>query len=243
MWSGHLTSANSDVRAGDNYRRHGSRWAGLVNWWQEVLGSLSAFERGDHPFNQMVRLNPTPLPPDRTKGAPIAQVYEAMQEFLRDWLIDQDYDEALDFVSDQALACVNLEDSFSQTTLSADQLRKHLRDGMQQMHSSLGAFADLTNAIEAVTPWRKSFKIVEHPFSREFALFRAPAEVAKAFACQDRSDAKLTAVLDDPNPTYADDYGSWFRFRLVNGQGAVIAIHWKRVAGQWKIQAWKLHEP
>ena len=40
MWNGHLTSANSDVRAGDNYKRHNDRWAGLVNWWSAILGKM-----------------------------------------------------------------------------------------------------------------------------------------------------------------------------------------------------------
>ena len=33
LFNGHLTSSNSDVRAGDNYDRHKNRWAGFQNWW------------------------------------------------------------------------------------------------------------------------------------------------------------------------------------------------------------------
>jgi hypothetical protein len=40
MFNGHLTSANSDVRAGDNHDRHNGRWGGFVAWWQDVFGNL-----------------------------------------------------------------------------------------------------------------------------------------------------------------------------------------------------------
>ena len=38
MWNGHITSDNSDVRAGKNYNIHTKRWSGLAAWWQ---GSFS----------------------------------------------------------------------------------------------------------------------------------------------------------------------------------------------------------
>ena len=46
MFNGHLTSANSDVRAGDNHERHNGRWGGFVAWWQGVFGNL-AHHRGN----------------------------------------------------------------------------------------------------------------------------------------------------------------------------------------------------
>jgi len=38
MFNGHLTAANSDVRAGNNYDRHANRWAGFQNWWRSFFG-------------------------------------------------------------------------------------------------------------------------------------------------------------------------------------------------------------
>ena len=38
LFNGHITSANSDVRVGDNAKRHNGRWQGLIPWWQQVLG-------------------------------------------------------------------------------------------------------------------------------------------------------------------------------------------------------------
>jgi hypothetical protein len=38
LFNGHLSAANSDVRAGDNDERHNRRWEGLGNWWRTLLG-------------------------------------------------------------------------------------------------------------------------------------------------------------------------------------------------------------
>ena len=40
--NGHLTAANSDVRAGNNLARHDGRWSGLNGWWRDVFGQLGA---------------------------------------------------------------------------------------------------------------------------------------------------------------------------------------------------------
>jgi hypothetical protein len=40
--NGHLTAANSDVRAGNNLGRHDSRLAGLNGWWRDLFAQLGA---------------------------------------------------------------------------------------------------------------------------------------------------------------------------------------------------------
>jgi len=106
MWNGHLSSSNSDVRARDNYKRHDARWAGLVNWWQGRFGKLGMEEAEPPDLMANPKEVATPLPPDRPASAEIAEVQDAVQEFLTDWLVRRKYDEALQLVSDQALSCV-----------------------------------------------------------------------------------------------------------------------------------------
>jgi hypothetical protein len=38
LFNGHLSAANSDVRAGDNAERHAGRWSGFQNWWRSFFG-------------------------------------------------------------------------------------------------------------------------------------------------------------------------------------------------------------
>jgi hypothetical protein len=41
LFNGHLSAANSDVRAGDNAERHAGRWTGYQNWWRSFFGAGS----------------------------------------------------------------------------------------------------------------------------------------------------------------------------------------------------------
>jgi hypothetical protein len=61
----------------------------------------------------------TPLPPDRPAGSTPERIEEAAQEFLTDWLVRRQYDQALAFVSPNAYACLNVEDSGGSQALDA----------------------------------------------------------------------------------------------------------------------------
>ena len=43
--NGHLSSSNSDVRAGNNLDRHDGRWSGLNGWWRNVFGQLGSWRQ------------------------------------------------------------------------------------------------------------------------------------------------------------------------------------------------------
>ena len=154
MFNGHLTSANSDVRAGDNHDRHNNRWGGLVAWWQEIYGDLIRKETGESADLLSVgRMQiEEELPPNRPRGAAIAEVHEATQEFLTDWLVRQDVDEALDFLSDSSLACLNTDDDPDDEVLRSDQARGLMKELMEALNDEMGDRDNLAEAIEAVMP-------------------------------------------------------------------------------------------
>jgi hypothetical protein len=211
MWNGHLSSANSDVRAGDNHKRHNDRWAGLINWWSATLGKMP--KEGEPAADMLAKEAPepaTPLPPNRPPGAQIAEVWEATQELLTDWLVRRN-GEALEFVSDQALACAKLEDGTDPRTLTAAEARRRLQLIMKAVSERLGQVADLTEAIDAVVPWRKAFRVVKQPFEREFTIVEAPDGFAEHFRCESRSKEQQLRALSDENPKYGTYYGAVFR--------------------------------
>src|SRR4029078_7969292 len=82
LFNGHLTSSNSDVRAGDNAKRHAQRWTGFPNWWAEVFGAVSLGSRDEaDAFAGAPTRPPTPVPPNRTTAS-IPDIADAGQEFL-----------------------------------------------------------------------------------------------------------------------------------------------------------------
>jgi len=243
MWNGHLTAANSDVRAGDNHKRHNDRWAGLVNWWSVILGKMPT---ESDPQGELLPSEPpktaTPLPPNRTPGAQIAEVWDATQELLTDWLVRRN-DEAVGFLSDQALACAQLEDGTDPKTLTSAQARERLRQVMRAVSSEIGKAANLTQVIEAVTPWRTAFRVVKQPFEGEFSIVEAPDSFAERFRCEGRSREAQLRALSEGNLRYGTYYGAVFRFRGGTSRGGVLALLWTKQGGAWRVLAWEVLAP
>ena len=154
LFNGHLTSANSDVRAGDNVDRHNGRWAGMIAWCRGVFGDLPGGQEG--PQGMLAAGSaaevPTPLPPDRPVGASIERPEDAVQEFLTDWLVRREIDEAMAFMSDRAYACVNIDDDARYEALDAGGARAALRDAMHHAGEQMGELHSLTEAVDAVPP-------------------------------------------------------------------------------------------
>jgi hypothetical protein len=117
---------------------------------------------------------PTPLPPDRPKGAAPAKIEDAGQEFLTDWLVRHQYDQAVEFLSPRAFACLNLSDDARGQALDAAGARRELLKLMEYAAKTLGPRSDLTSAIAAIAPRNPNRPITDHPFKREFLLGPVP---------------------------------------------------------------------
>jgi hypothetical protein len=244
VWNGHLTASNSDVRAGNNYDNHNKRWSGLINWWTKLFGELGPAEKED---NDMLAQEPpeesTPLPADRPANARVENAYEANQEFLTDWLVRQKYDEALAWVSDESMACVNLDDDAQQESLTSLQTRQQLRKNMAAISEEMGEFESLTEAIDVVIPWRKAFRVMKQPFEGDFSMVEVPDSFARAFSCEVRDREAEDKALAAGNFQYGNYYASMFRFKVANNRGGVLGVMWKREDGDWRIVSWEVFEP
>jgi hypothetical protein len=229
LFNGHLTASNSDVRAGENPTLHGGRWSGLVLWWQEVFGNLKESLPKNSDLLTVGRPDaaPTPLPPDRPKGAAPDKIEDASQEFLTDWLVRHKYDEAIEFLSPQAFACLNLSEDARGQPLDAAAARRELLKIMEYAGRTLGVRPDLTSAIEAVSPRNPNRPITDHPFKREFLLGPVPEAEARQYLCNQSTVP----------PTGVEYYGVIFQFRIDGG--GVLGLLWARENGKWKIVSYQ----
>ena len=99
LLNGHLSAANSDVRAGDNAERHAGRWSGLQNWWRSFFG---------------VDLDRAPDAKDTSLASPLPKVpragkrniKEMVPDFLRAWLVEGNAVAAMGYVSERSYACL-----------------------------------------------------------------------------------------------------------------------------------------
>ena len=226
LFNGHLSAANSDVRAGNNFDRHTRRWAGLVAWWRPVFGDVP----DDRQPSDVVRETapaefPTPLPPNRPRGAVIAEPQDAVQEFLTDWLVRRDLDQALDAVSTRVFACVNVDDDRENEALRGGEARRILHGTMRYALDEMGPLHNLTDGIEAPEVTTDKEPPAPNAFEREFRLVRlSPGEAA----------ARYLSCGADVQPSSSETYyEALFRFRR-NGS-ALIGVLWSREGQKWTL--------
>jgi hypothetical protein len=244
LFNGHLTSSNSDVRAGDNHERHNGRWVGLTNWWQELFGQIPM--RSSQTLDLLARNFeelPTPLPPDRPFGAAPEELHDAAQEFLTDWLVREKLDEAMRFFSRRAIACINIDESSRAELLSVDEAVVEMREIMRAALDELPDRDNLTEAIDAV-PARdeeQQSRIVSHLFEGEFTILQVRNTVAADYMCSTQRGMGPPPMPDGPDAlgTY---YGVIFRFKARRDLGGALGLLFDRQEGAWKIVSYAILE-
>jgi hypothetical protein len=231
LFNGHLTSANSDVRAGDNVDRHNTRWTGLIAWWQGFFGRLATGNVGPtDSLSTSIEEVPTPLPPDRPRGTHIEAIQDAAQEFLTDWLVRRHYDDAMEFATPSVYACLNVSDRGSEDALSGRRAQGALREIMRYSAEQLGERTSLTAAIDAVKPWDPNRVVVSQPFEGDFTVIKMTPGESQEYLCG-QQPAEVVG---------GEYYGVLFQFKKAGA--AALGLLWRREQGEWRIVAYRAFE-
>lgn len=123
LLDGHLTSANSDVRAGANYSHHIHRWEGLGDWWRNLFGFAPAIPKTD-----LAALSSTYSRPRVGDSQP---VQAAVQDFYKSWLVDKQPEQSLSYISVKANACIA---AFSGESARDSLIRLRLLEHMRKVN-------------------------------------------------------------------------------------------------------------
>ena len=218
------------MRAGDNVDRHNGRWAGLIAWWHDIFGSLHEGQEGSTDLLSSSDVEvPTPLPPDRPSGALIEKPEDAVQEFLTDWLVRQDIDQAMAFMSDRAYACVNIDDDAAEEALGTEGARRELGAIMREAINVMGTRLSLTAAVDFVPPITPGRVLIPHAFEGEFAMADLTAAEAAQYICGQ--------PVQQDTATYT---GVLFRFKQEGA--AALGLLWTKEDGQWRLVSYQVFE-
>ena len=241
LFNGHLTSSNSDVRSGDNSERHTRRWSGFANWWSEVFGGVNFGDGAratDGPLGGMATRPPSSLPPDRPLGAPIPDVAVAAQEFLSDWLIRRNYQEAAAFLAPEVLPCVADSMDMNPKT-SHERLRRASLELLERAANQWGRPTSLTEAMNPVVPWRPAVRIVKHTFDQDFTIVEAPTELGVQYECGVIPPKKYTPSTKQEYGTY---YGTMLQVVREGRPGGTLVLVWRRLNDEWRLVAYRAVE-
>jgi hypothetical protein len=231
LFNGHLTSANSDIRAGGNYLRHIFRWTGLLNWWPLFRAAETAPAAGKADVVEA----------DLPETAKIERVEDAAQEFFNDWLVRAKTHSSRLFYAPDAVACLNTDEDPDNEKLDAGHARTLFVEMLDATTKSLGRQKSLTTAIEAVAPWDLEMKVVRHANEAFFTLVSVGDDDAAEYMCAKPPprDAKAAAAPQ----AYGTYFETIFAIKAKNGQGGGMSLLWKRENGAWRIVSYDDLDP
>jgi hypothetical protein len=225
LFNGHLTSSNSDVRAGDNSDRHSARWAGLESWWRGFFG----IRLGRAPADS----KPSAMAIPRVPRAGKKNIDVMVNDFLTAWLIEGDAIAAMGYVSGRAYACLS-QNADNPATFDLGMAPFQLLNSLKAAHDSLGPAKTLEEITVGVRPPLAGLKVVTQPFHSRVVITSVPDDVAAGFDCESR----LTPG-DDRKAARA--YGNYFAatFLVKGHEDQRVSLLWGRDNGYWKIVSWR----
>lgn len=232
LFNGHLTAANSDVRAGNNTQRHLVRWQGLTDWWRNLFGLA------DEQDDSEAAAKASEVPPIPRKGTD--KLETAIYDYLNSWLVEQKPELAAAYLSSRSFACLTEYGSQAGQEINAGTAPYVAAREMAATSKLIGRPPNLEAAVAAAAINDSSLKPVKQRYSTVFALYQVPNAVAADFECDpvrafnDYDNARVTKA----SGRYGRYYGSVFQLKPMQGRGDTITMLWAKDGKYWKIVAW-----
>jgi hypothetical protein len=226
LFNGHLTSANSDVRAGNNFDRHTNRWAGFQNWWRNFFGL------GNSNGEEAAKERDASIIP-ATPRAGNKSIDVMVDDFLRAWLVDGDALGAMSYVSERAYACL-AQDGDERFAFDRGLAPFQLLMNLKASRDALGRHDSLEGFLTGVRLTTPGLRVVQQPHHAQFVVYEVPDDIAVTFDCQSRLQL---GQAQKASRTYGKYYGATF---YANGRtDHSVALLWAKDGGHWKIVSWQ----
>ena len=222
LFNGHLTAANSDVRARGNDQRHINHWAGLENWWSNVLG-LRFSRTNDRPKIEGQAIAEVP----RLKTS---KASEAIYDFLSSWFVEQRPNEAIGYFAEDAYACLETEEG---TKADRGAAVFTILRAMESANQELGKIASLSDAIFGVRLMSERVKAIKQPHA-EFMLYDVREDLAEEFKCINQLDSTRISRKAATSKAFGKYVGATFTINRKD-RNTVIATLWQSESGYWQL--------
>ena len=233
--NGHLTAANSDVRAGNNTQRHQQRWQGLTDWWRNLFGL-------DIPEQNTVETAEATgdIPPVPRKGS--GKLDDAVMDFLTSWLMEQKPELSAAYLSSRSYACLEEYGPQAGTVINTSSAPYLAARDMAAINRSLGKPASLQSVVKTGTLDDSRLKLVKQQYGNIFTVYSVPDGVAPEFECDDQRALKdfENARITGKKNKYSRYYASVLRLKPSHGPGQLITLLWSKEGAYWKVISWDM---
>jgi hypothetical protein len=234
LFNGHLTAANSDVRAGGNYQKHIGRWEGFSNWWQDLMGLFKEPQSEPEALALKVEI------PEQPRVSDSAPVTEAVLDFYKTWFVDQKPEQAVAYFSVRSYAC--LTEFRTGESVDSGLARLRILQHMRQALAAYGASDNLSDFIQGISLYSAGSKPVRHDNGALFGLEELTPQTARELDCRTRLKLKLAEEIPDSGPGSGQYFATVVRFKREVGFLTSTQI-WSREQGHWKIVTWYFEHP
>ena len=230
--NGHLSAANSDVRAGNNLARHDGRWTGLNGWWRDVFGQLgtggtppreTATERVGHiPMNPAIKAD---------QGADASA-----HDFLQNWVVAKEPNKSATYFSRRSYPCLEVLAQKSKETVPQGMIRLQTLKAMQRFSDSVGAVDSVADVFEPAEKWSQALKPAKNAYPSEFRLVSLPDDMGQDEEC-------IAVPADESSKRKEEKYfATAFRAKKGDSRYKVMSLLWAQEGGYWKIIAIRIED-
>ena len=230
--NGHLSAANSDVRAGNNLALHDGRWSGLNGWWRDVFGQLGS---GGTPPKETTteRLGNIPMNP----GVKADQgVDKSAHDFLQSWVVAKESNKSVAYFSRRSYPCLEVLAQKSTPPVEQGMIRLQTMKAMQKFSDSLGAVNSVADVFEPADKWSQASKSAKNAYPSEFRLVNLPEDMGQDEEC-------VAIPPDDSNKRSKDKFfATAFRGKKGDSRNKVMSLLWAQEGGYWKIIAIRIED-
>jgi hypothetical protein len=231
--NGHLTAANSDVRAGGNTQKHLHRWLGLHDWWHNLFGFPEEVEAASS-------IMEGEIPPIPRKGED--KVEAAAADYLTAWLVEQKPNVSAAYLSSLSYSCLEEYGPESGKVVSAGVAPYLAANEMAAVNRGIGKVATLEDAVEPLRLYDPHLKPVKHRYQTAFSLYQVSNGLAAEFVCDpERAFDDFDKVRAEGSATkYGSYFASVFRLKAPRAKGKTDAVTllWHKEGKYWKVIVW-----
>jgi hypothetical protein len=233
LFNGHLTAANSDVRAGNNTQRHLQRWDGLTDWWRNLFGLADAKDEDAETATTAGEVPPVPR-----KGGD--KLEEAVSDFLTSWLIEQKPELSAAYLSSRSFSCLEEYGPQAGKEINAGVAPYLAAKDMAATNELMGKPASLEAVVKPAPIQDPSLKPIKQRYGNVFALYQVPEGVAADFECDpDRAFRDFdSARISGKTKKVGRYFASVFQLKPAKGRGDTLTMLWTKEGNYWKVVAW-----
>ncbi len=230
--NGHLSSSNSDVRAGNNLDRHDGRWTGLNGWWRNVFGQLGS---GGKPPKENATERMGKIPSNPAIKADQG-VDKSAHDFLQSWVVAKQPNKSVAYFSRRSYPCLEVAVEKSGHPVPQGMVRLRTLIAMQKFSDSLGTVNSVGDEFEPAEQWSPALKAAKNAYASEFRLVSVPADMVP--------DEECVATPGDESGKGSKEkyFATAFRGKQGASRNKVMSLLWAQEGGYWKIVAIRLED-